>query len=141
MTDTHTVLLYYKYVRIDIPDQVRDEQRILCESLSLKGRILVSDEGINGTVAGLNQDIEDYMLETEADPRFAGMEWKVSPADEQVFPKLQVKVRDEIVTLGVKKSGKDVALENKAHYIEPEELLELYENHEDFVILDARNEY
>jgi UPF0176 protein len=45
------------------------------------------------------------------------------------------------VTLGEKKAGKDVSLENKAHYIEPEELLELYEKNEDFVILDARNLY
>jgi UPF0176 protein len=69
------------------------------------------------------------------------MEWKISWADEQVFPKLKVTVRDEIVTLGIKKTGKDVPIEQKAQYIEPEELRELYEKEEDFVILDARNVY
>lgn len=50
-------------------------------------------------------------------------------------------MRDEIVTLGVKKTGEDVSLTNRAHYIEPAELKKLYENNEDFVILDARNLY
>jgi UPF0176 protein len=52
-----------------------------------------------------------------------------------------VVVRDEIVTLGLKKLSADVHLENRAPYIEPEELLQLYENQEDFIIVDARNKY
>ena len=134
-------ILYYKYVEIEDPQVVRDWQFEICEKLNIKGRILVSDEGINGTAAGLEKDVDEYIKLTEADKRFAEMEWKVSWADEQIFPKLKVKVRDEIVTLGVKKAGRDVDLDNKAHYIEPEELLKLYEVGEDFVILDARNLY
>lgn len=139
--NTYKVLLYYKYVPVDEPEQLRDEQRALCQELDIKGRILVSHEGINGTVAGTNAATKAYIAKTTADPRFADMEWKISSADEQVFPKLQVKVREEIVTLGVRRTGQDVNLDNKAHYIEPEELLDLYESGEDFVILDARNEY
>lgn len=135
------ILLYYKYVAIDDPAVVRDAQKVLCQSLDIKGRILVSQEGINGTVAGELAAIEQYIAETTKDERFADMEWKVSFSDEQVFKKLKVVVRDEIVTLGVKKTGKDVSLEDKAAYIEPAELLELYEKEEDFVIVDARNEY
>jgi UPF0176 protein len=141
MPQEYKVLLYYKYVEIEDPEKIRIMQRALCEHFDLKGRILISQEGINGTVAGLTAAVDEYIRETEKLPEFKEMEWKVSWADEQVFPKLKVVVRDEIVTLGEKKQGKDVSLENKAHYIEPEELLELYEKNEDFVILDARNLY
>ncbi len=138
---THTVLLFYKYVSISDPEDVIAWQRELCESLNLKGRILIADEGINGTVAGVTEATQKYIEQTTQDARFSDIEWKTSPADEQVFPRLSIKLRPEIVTLGQRKQGNDVALENKAHYIEPEELLKLYENDEDFIILDARNEY
>lgn len=135
------ILLYYKYVQIDDPEVVKNTQKAYGQYFDLKGRILISKEGINGTVAGTVEDIDGYIEETKKDPRFADMEWKVSFADEQVFKKLKVVVRDEIVTLGIKKTGSDVSLENKANYIEPAELLELYEKNEEFVIIDARNEY
>lgn len=135
------ILLYYKYVPIEDPVTLKDAQKALCQRLGIKGRILVAAEGINGTVAGEESAINQYIEETKKDTRFQDMEWKVSWADEQVFPKLKVVVRDEIVTLGIKKTGSDVAIENKAQYIEPEELLKLYENNEDFIIVDARNGY
>ncbi len=135
------ILLYYKYAAIPNPAEIRDAQKILCHKLGVKGRILVSGEGINGTVAGEETAINEYMAETAKEPLFNDMEWKISWAEEQVFPRLKVVVRDEIVTLGVKKSGADVALENKATYIEPNELLEWYDSNKDFVIIDARNGY
>lgn len=141
MANTHKILLYYQYVTISDPAAVCAAQKELCQSLNLKGRILVADEGINGTIAGTPENIDEYIVLTSQDPRFAKIEWKVSWADEQVFPKLRVVVRDEIVTLGIKKSGSDVSLKNKANYIEPEELQALYDTNEDFIILDARNSY
>jgi UPF0176 protein len=141
MMSAFKILLYYKYVKLVDPEAIKDAQKELCQRLELKGRILVSEEGINGTVAGLTANVDSYIAETENNPAFRGMEWKISWADEQVFPKLKVVVRDEIVTLGVKKNGPDVSIENKAEYIEPEELRQLYENNKDFVIIDARNLY
>lgn len=138
---TYKILLFYKYVDISNPEEFTEWQKGICMDLNLKGRILVSDEGLNGTCAGLASDIDEYVEIMEDLEEFSDMEWKVSFADEQVFPRLSVKVRPEIVTLGLKKQSKDVAIENKAHYIEPEELLDLYESGEDFVILDARNDY
>lgn len=138
----HTkILLYYKYIPIDTPDQLCVEQKTLCQQLNLKGRILISQEGINGTVAGAPTDIDRYMEETMQYPELADLEWKISYADEQVFPKLRVAVRDEIVTLGMKKKGQDVAIANKADYIQPSELRDLYNSDEEFIIIDARNTY
>lgn len=135
------ILLYYKYVTLEDPEAIKRWQKDLCARLNLKGRILISSEGLNGTLAGEPTAVDEYMAETAARTEFADMEWKVSWADEQVFPKLRVVVRDEIVTLGIKKTGIDVDLDNKAHYIEPAELRTLYESNEDFIIIDARNLY
>ncbi len=141
MSQKFKILLYYKYVPLANPVEFKNLQKEFCAAHNLKGRILISKEGLNGTLAGEVADVDAYMAETEKYPEFANMEWKISWAEEQVFPKLKVLVRDEIVTLGVAKTGQDVSLENKAHYIEPAELKNLYENEEDFVIIDARNVY
>ncbi len=141
MSQPFKILLYYKYVPLANPEAIKNWQKELCQKLNLKGRLLISDEGINGTLAGLEAAVDQYMLETQKQPEFTDMEWKISWADEQVFPKLKVVVRDEIVTLGIKKTGTDVDIDNKAHYIEPAELKKLYESGEDFVIIDARNLY
>lgn len=141
MSKAFKILLYYKYVSIADPEKLKEEQRELCTRLDLKGRILISSEGLNGTVAGTPAEIDEYVTATSARPEFQDMEWKISWADEQVFPKLRIVVREEIVTLGFRKTGKDIPIEQKANYIEPEELRALYESDEDFVILDARNLY
>lgn len=135
------ILLYYKYVPLENSAALKNAQKALCQTLGIKGRILISAEGINGTVAGDEGAINEYMLQTAQLPEFQDLEWKISWAEEQVFPRLKVLVRDEIVTLGVKKTGTDVSLEDKAAYIEPSELLEWYETQKDFVIIDARNGY
>ena len=135
------ILLYYKYVPVPDVERICAEQKALCQQLGLKGRLLFSEEGINGTLAGSPENIDAYMEETMKIPEFTDLEWKISWADEQVFPKLRVVIRDEIVTLGVKKTGQDVSIANKADYIQPSELRALYESGEDFIIIDARNEY
>ncbi len=141
MSEKFKVLLYYKYVHLDNPEKIVKAQKALCQQLDIHGRILISEEGINGTLAGLPDKVDEYIAETTKIPEFADIEWKISWADEQVFPRLRVVVRNEIVTLGIKKDGKDVSVENKADYIEPAELAEKYANNDDFIIVDARNNY
>jgi len=132
-----TVLLYYKYTDVDDPQKFRDAQFALCARLGLKGRILIANEGLNGTVCGTAEACEQYMSETAHDERFADMTYKVSEAEEQVFPKLRVVVRLEIVTLGVE----GVTTEHTAPYIEPEEFQKLLESGEEVYVVDARNNY
>jgi len=137
----YKILLFYKYVPLENLEDWKATQKSLCQDLNIHGRILLASEGINGTLSGKASKVEQYQKTLESMPEFADMEWKISWAEEQVFPKLKILIRDEIVTLGVKKTGTDVSLEHKAAYIEPNELLELYENDSDFVIIDARNQY
>ncbi len=135
-----TVLLYYKYVRIEDPEQFMQEQRTLCESLGLKGRILIAHEGINGTVAGDAAATEQYQAALRADPRFADVEFKLSGGDAATFPKLMIKVRKEIVTLGLEQDVDPHV--NGGIHLEPAEWKRMLdEADEDVVVFDARNRY
>lgn len=96
----YQVLLYYWFTEIADPEGFAREHRLLCEELSLRGRILIAAEGINGTVSGLSSDCEVYRSRLSGDPRFAGMEFKIDPAEGHAFRALHIRVRDEIITMG-----------------------------------------
>ncbi len=76
-------------------------QRTLCESLGLKGRIIISKHGINGTVGGELEAIKSYRRITREYPGFHNIDWKWSDGIGEDFPRLAIRVRDEIVTFGV----------------------------------------
>jgi UPF0176 protein len=135
----YQVLLYYCYVDIADPDAYRDEQRVLCESLELLGRIIVGHEGINGTVSGTFESCQKYMEALRNDPITANVEFKIDPEQGHVFPKLSVKSRREIVTLGL--GEKDFSpTETTGKYLNPEQWLEAMHD-PDAVIIDTRNDY
>ena len=101
------ILLYYIFTPLTDPDAVRLWQRDLCAGLGLRGRILVSKDGLNGTVGGDLPAIKKYIRKTRDYPAFKNIDFKWSEGtglDEQGqsldFPKLVVKVRDEIVSFG-----------------------------------------
>src|SRR6266550_1915406 len=98
----YQVLLYYKYISIPDAQKVRDEQREICLKLNLNGRIIVADEGINGTVEGSVSDTEKYIKEMEMSTYFKGISYKKSDGTGTAFPKLSVKYRPEVVTTKIK---------------------------------------
>ena len=137
--ETEIVLLYYRYVRIEDPARFAAGHRALASRLGLTGRVIVAEEGINGTVAGCREATDAYRETLHGDPRFAGMAFKVSPGSGNTFPKLSVKVRPEIVTLGVPlpfDPEKDAA-----PHLSPAEWKRLAESDPDAVLFDARNDY
>ncbi|AGP29991.1 oxygen-dependent tRNA uridine(34) hydroxylase TrhO [Corynebacterium terpenotabidum] len=94
------ILLYYRFTPLADPTSVMLWQRTLCESLGLRGRIIISRHGINGTVGGSLASVKTYIRRTREYPGFHDMEFKWSQGSADDFPKLSVKVRDEIVTFG-----------------------------------------
>lgn len=130
-----TVLLFYKYISVTDPESERIAQRQLCESLGLKGRILIGDEGINATVAGTNEACESYIDYMNNHEFFSGIEYKIDLVDAIPFPRLRIKVRPEIVTLGV-----DVDPAQTAPRLSAEEFNAMLER-DDVVLFDARNNY
>jgi len=133
---TWPVMLFYKYVALADPESFAAGQRELCVRLGLKGRILIAGEGINGTLAGPRAAVEDYIAALRADARFTDIEMKFSDGDATTFPKLVVKVRPEIVTLGAGPLAPDLH-----NHLSPAEWKRMIEEDPDVVVLDVRNRY
>ncbi|MRX72074.1 rhodanese-related sulfurtransferase [Bacillus lacus] len=135
---TYQVLLYYKYIQIPNPDEFRDEHYQLCESLGLKGRIHVAQEGINGTVSGTPDETGAYMEYMRNHPLFSDIVFKIEESEEHAFKKLKIKVKDEIVNLSL---PDDVnPNEVTGNHLSPKEFYQAMQE-EDVIILDARNTY
>ncbi|MEQ1500304.1 MAG: rhodanese-related sulfurtransferase [Parcubacteria group bacterium] len=135
----HTILLFYKYVPIEDPEQLRKDQLSLCTKLGLKGRIIVAKEGINATVEGTTENTEVYLKNYLADPRFSDTHIKKSAGTGSSFPKLKIKVRPEIVSLHLEEDIDPNQITGV--HLKPEELKKWYEEGKDFVVVDFRNDY
>lgn len=138
------VILYYKFFPITDPEAVRLWQKTLADKLSLKGRIIISEHGINGTLGGEVEDLKTYVKETKTYKSFKGMDFKWSDGARDDFPKLSVKVRDEIVTFG----AKDELIVNEdgvvgcGKHLTPNEVHELVkERGNNVVFFDGRNRH
>ena len=137
-TQDHIVILFYKFVDLADPKALADAHRAMCLELGMKGRMIVAEEGLNGTFEGTREAIDAYAAFMHSDPRFADLLIKESKGTGKAFTKLNIRVRKEVVTLGAGRF--DVAKET-ATELPAGALQEWYENNEDFVVLDLRNDY
>ena len=136
MAEVCPVILFYKYISIADPGEFSSAQRALCSSLGLKGRLLIASEGINGTLAGPADAVNQYVATVKTDKRFADVDFKVSAGDTTTFPKLVVKVRREIVTLNAGEIPPD-----QNNQLSAAEWKRKMENEPDTVLLDVRNRF
>lgn len=93
------VLLYYKYVPIENAKEYAAEHLAFCKSIGLKGRILIADEGINGTVSGDYETTQKYMDYVHANPLFSDLWFKIDEENEQAFKKMFVRYKKKLFTL------------------------------------------
>jgi UPF0176 protein len=137
------ILLYYKFAPLSDPEAVRLWQRTLCESLNLKGRILISTHGLNGTVGGDIEDLKKYVKATKSYAPMKGISFKWSEGSREDFPKLSIRVRDEIVTFGVPNEIKvdERGVVGGGKHLSPEAVHKLVEERGDVVFFDGRNAY
>jgi UPF0176 protein len=138
------VILYYKFVPLADPQMTMRWQRELCERLSLRGRIIISPHGINGTLGGHIDNLRAYKREMNRSIIFKGITYKWSDGSGQEFPKLSVKVRPELVAFNaadeIEVDAKGVVGGGK--HLKPEALHKLVaERGEDVVFFDGRNAY
>ncbi len=136
----HEILLYYTYTAIADPEELCRAQRVLCERLGLKGRIIIAPEGINGTVEGLVESTAQYIAETTSEPRFADMSFKRSIGTGSAFAKLFVRARSEIVSAHLGAADVNPA-QITGKYLQPEQLREWIRSGKEFYIVDMRNDY
>lgn len=136
--NNYQVLLYYQYVQIDDPEGYAAEHLKFCKELGLKGRILVAQEGINGTVSGTIEQTEAYMEAMHQDPRFADMVFKIDEVADHAFKKMHVRARKELVTFRLENDINP--LETTGNHLSPKEFYEAMQD-ENTVVIDARNDY
>ena len=128
----------YRFVDLDDRDELRQPFRFICEKLNLKGTILLSSNGINFFLAGDKKSIDSYIEFLESDKRFVDIPLKISYTDYQPFRRMLVRLKKEIISLGLD----DVRpAEFTAPNIKPQELKNMLDKNEDLVILDTRNDY
>ncbi|ARD93746.1 rhodanese-related sulfurtransferase [Lactococcus lactis subsp. lactis] len=138
MTQDYRVLLYYQYVPIEDGETFAQKHLADCKELGLKGRILVADEGINGTVSGTIEQTNAYMELMKNDPRFSSTIFKIDEAEQNAFKKMHVRYRPELVNLSLEDDVNP--LELTGAYLDPKEFREAMLD-ENTVVIDARNDY
>ena len=142
--DLPKVILYYIFTPLSDPAAIKIWQKTLCTSLNLKGRIIVSPHGINGTLGGDMNDLKKYIRQTRSYEGFAKMKFKWSDGTGNDFPKLSVKVRPELVAFGhpdeikVDKNG----VVGAGKHLKPAQVDELVAKRgDDVVFFDGRNAF
>jgi UPF0176 protein len=131
------ILLYYCYTPIDNPETFREGHHHFCISLDLRGRIIVAEEGINGTVSGLIENCKKYMDTLKADPRFSKLDFKIEESPDHGFQKLHVRVKPEIVHSSLRFIDPN---KRTGEYLEPSEFKKMKDEN-DVIILDVRSNY
>ncbi len=138
------IILYYGFAPVADPETLKLWQKTLCESLGLKGRILISKHGINGTLGGDMSALKKYVRETKQFPGFGKIDFKWSEGTGEDFPRLSVKTRKELVAFAspdeikVDKSG----VTNGGKHLKPAEVNQLVEERGDEVVFfDGRNAF
>ncbi|MBX3531748.1 MAG: rhodanese-related sulfurtransferase [Rhizobiaceae bacterium] len=133
----HRVAAFYRFARMDDPPALKRELGALACGLALRGTILVAPEGINGTVAGSAEALERLVARLRALPGCAGMDVKWSDAPERPFHRMKVRLKREIVTMGVDDLD---PVGGAGAYVEPADWNALIADG-DTVVIDTRNDY
>ena len=138
------VILYYGFTPLPDPEAIRLWQHNLAKELNLKGRILIAEHGINGTLGGNMSDLKKYVSATKKYQGFRNIDFKWSPGTGEDFPLLKVKVKDELVEFGlpIEFAVNEKGVINGGKRLKPYEVHKLVEERGDEVLFfDARNHY
>jgi UPF0176 protein len=131
------VAALYKFVKLPDFAEKQHQVRSHCEDVGIKGTILLAAEGINGTIAGTRQSIDSVLTFLRADPRLADLEHKESNADTPPFDRLKVRLKKEIVTLGLPEIN---PCDRVGTYVNPQDWNQLISDPE-VTVIDTRNNF
>jgi UPF0176 protein len=131
------VAAIYKFVKLADCAALRAPLQAQCDALGITGTLLLAEEGINGTIAGTRSGIDQILAYLRSDPRLADLEHKESAADQPPFYRMKVKLKKEIVTMGVPGIN---PTELVGQYVKPEDWNALI-NDPDVLLIDTRNDY
>ncbi|MBE9046770.1 rhodanese-related sulfurtransferase [Pleurocapsales cyanobacterium LEGE 10410] len=134
---TYIIATFYKFVTISELDAKKSLIQASCRENEVKGTIILAEEGINGTIAGSTQAIADVLNALRSVPNLADLEHKESTSDRLPFARLKVKIKPEIVTLGLPAVN---PTRQVGTYVAPENWNQIISNPE-VVVIDTRNDY
>jgi UPF0176 protein len=131
------VAAFYKFIKLEDYREKREPLLTFCQEKGIKGSILLAEEGINSTIAGTREAINDFFSYLKSDPRFSDIEHKESYTNSLPFERMKVLLKKEIVTLGVKFVDPTTQVGN---YVNPKDWNQLITD-PDVVLVDTRNDY
>ncbi|MEC7743840.1 MAG: rhodanese-like domain-containing protein [Candidatus Thermoplasmatota archaeon] len=128
----------YRFVDLPDRDSLRNPIREKCIGLGLKGTVLLSHNGINFFLAGNEGEIDEFVSFLEEDERFQGIPLQISHSDYQPFRRMLVRLKKEIISLGMDEIK---PAETPGNFIEPNEFKRWLDEEREVIILDTRNDY
>ena len=134
---SYCVTALYHFTRLADYEQLKTPLQNMCEMLGIKGTLLLAYEGINGTIAGTDDTINQLLDFLKADPRLAALEHKESRAEKMPFYRMKTRLKREIVTMGVEGIDPNNVV---GTYVDPKDWNELISD-PDVVLIDTRNDY
>ena len=134
---SYCVTALYHFTRLPDYEQLKAPLQNMCEMLGIKGTLLLAYEGINGTIAGTDNAINQLLDFLKADPRLATLEHKESRAEKMPFYRMKTRLKREIVTMGVDGIDPNNVV---GTYVEPKDWNALISD-PDVVLIDTRNDY
>jgi UPF0176 protein len=137
MTNSQIIATFYKFVRLTDYVQMQDSLLAYCQEKGIKGTILLALEGINGTIAGMRQEIDAVLDFLRSDARLADLEHKESFAEKSPFERMKVRLKQEIVTLGMPEVDPN---DRVGIYVNPDEWNDLISD-PNVLVIDTRNAY
>ena len=139
MTNKNEILVaaLYKFVEIDDLLSLQSNLYEICEKNNIMGTILIANEGINGTISGKNNEINQTISLLKSDKRFANIEIKYSSTNKQPFHRMKVRLKKEIVTIGLPQINPNKKV---GTYVKPEDWNDLISD-PNVIVIDTRNKY
>ena len=131
------VATLYKFVEINDLLSLQDNLYKICEENNIMGTILIADEGINGTISGKDNQIKQTISSLLSDERFSNLEIKYSSTDRQPFHRMKVRLKKEIVTIGLPEINPNKKV---GTYVKPEDWNDLISD-PNVIVIDTRNKY
>lgn len=128
----------YKFTPIDDELLLRETILKYSTDLNLKGTVLISSKGLNFSVSGTRKNIDNFIFFIRSDKRFSDVDIKITYNNYQPFRKMLVRIKKEIISMGVDEIN---PFQFTGQKISPKELSNRLDNNEEIVLLDTRNEY
>ncbi len=135
--DRFLVAAFYKFLEFPDYQELRPSLLHRCQRLGILGSILLADEGINGTISGTQESVKQLFKSLRADQRLQDLHYKESWVEEQPFYRMKVRLKKEIVSLGIEGVDPNRVV---GEYVQPGQWNDLI-SREDVRLIDTRNHY